>query len=145
LRITQPLNNQPAGYEKGATAFLGLRYSSSAGFGNQLQAQAQATRVASSQDLVLVASSDLSQAIHIDINEYESAKTRIDSLQQTVEGGVNVLDSYQRQFQAGRKTWQDLLNAVRELAQNKYALADAIASWHGSAYRLQIRTGQEIQ
>jgi adhesin transport system outer membrane protein len=56
-----------------------------------------------------------------------------------------VLVSYQRQFQASKKTWQDLLNAVRELAQNQYALADARASLQGAMYRLQIRTGQDIQ
>jgi len=56
-----------------------------------------------------------------------------------------VLDSYQRQFQAGRKSWLDLLNAVRELAQNQYALADAHAAMDAAMHRLQIRSGQDVQ
>ena len=59
------------------------------------------------------------------------------------EGSEKVLESYQRQFQAGRKSWLDLLNAVRELAQNEYALADAKAGMVSAMNRLQIRMGQD--
>ena len=52
-----------------------------------------------------------------------------------------VLASYERQFQANRKTWLDLLNQVRELAQNEYALVDAQASLVGSRLRLEINMG----
>jgi len=55
-----------------------------------------------------------------------------------------VLKSYQRQFQAGRKSWQDLLNAARELAQTQYALADARSAFQGAMYRMQIRLGIDI-
>ena len=51
------------------------------------------------------------------------------------------LDSYSRQFTAGRKTWIDLLNAVRELAQNQYARADSQAALAAAVYRLQVRLG----
>jgi adhesin transport system outer membrane protein len=66
-------------------------------------------------------------------------------LDQSVRGSDKVLESYQRQFQAGRKSWLDLLNAVRELAQNQYALADAKASMAAAMLRLQIRMGQDPQ
>ena len=49
-----------------------------------------------------------------------------------------VLASFERQFQANRKTWLDLLNQVRELAQNEYALVDAQASLVSSRLRLEI-------
>jgi hypothetical protein len=49
-----------------------------------------------------------------------------------------VLASFERQFQANRKTWLDLLNQVRELAQYEYALVDAQASLVGSRLRLEI-------
>jgi adhesin transport system outer membrane protein len=39
----------------------------------------------------------------------------------------------------------DLLNAVRELAQNEYALADSRAAMAAAMYRLQIRSGQDVQ
>ena len=53
-----------------------------------------------------------------------------------------VLASFERQFQANRKTWLDLLNQVRELAQNEYALVDAQASLVGARLRLEINMNQ---
>lgn len=144
-RISQPLSNLGPGYANGPTAFVGFRYSSSAGFSNQLQAQALATRVASAEELVAAAATDLKQTLRADQEEYFSAKSRIDALEKSVQGSDLVLISYQRQFQGGKKTWQDLLNAVRELAQNQYALADARASMVGAMHRLQIRAGWEVQ
>jgi adhesin transport system outer membrane protein len=104
-----------------------------------------ASRVASAEELVQAAATDLRQAILIDYDEYVYATARIQGLEQSVSGANKVLASYQRQFQAGKKTWQDLLNALRELAQNQYALADARASMQGAIHRLKIRTGQDIQ
>lgn len=52
-----------------------------------------------------------------------------------------MLASYERQFQAGRKTWQDLLNAAREVAQNEFNLSDAQSAMQGAMYRLQVRLG----
>jgi adhesin transport system outer membrane protein len=144
-RISQPLNNVAPGYTQGSTAFVGLRYTTSAGFANHLQAQALASRVASTEEMVQAAATDLRQTIVVDQNEYFNASSRIHALEQSVRGSDQVLASYQRQFQGGKKTWQDLLNAVRELAQNQYALADARASMQGAYYRIQIRTGQDVQ
>ena len=77
--------------------------------------------------------------------EFINARSRLVSLEKSVAGSDKVLESYQRQFQAGRKSWLDLLNAVRELAQNQYALADARASMVAAMNRLQIRAGQDVQ
>ncbi len=144
-RISQPLSNLGPGYATGPTAFVGFRYSSSAGFSNQLQAQALATRVTGAEEMIAAATTDLRQTLRVDQEEYFSAKSRIDALEKSVQGSDLVLTSYQRQFQGGKKTWQDLLNAVRELAQNQYALADARASMFGAMHRLQIRAGWEVQ
>ncbi len=144
-RISQPLSNLIPGYTSGPTAFIGLRYTTSPGFTNELQAQALTIRVAGAEELVKSVSVDLTQAIKADQDEYQNAKLRLDSLEKAAQGADLVLSSYQRQFHAGKKTWQDLLNAVRELAQNQYALADARASMNGAMIRLQIRAGLEIQ
>jgi adhesin transport system outer membrane protein len=78
-----------------------------------------------------------------DQEELANTRRRITALEKSVTGSDLVLASYQRQFQAGRKTWQDLLNAARELAQNQYALVDAQAAMMGAMYRLQVRMGQD--
>jgi adhesin transport system outer membrane protein len=144
-RISKPISSTVPGYTPEPTAFVGIRYSTSSGFSNHLQAQALATRVASAEEQVTAAINDLLHSLKTDQDEYFNAKYRIQSLEQAVRGSDLVLASYQRQFQAGKKSWQDLLNAVRESAQNEYALADARASMLGALYRVQIRAGLEVQ
>jgi adhesin transport system outer membrane protein len=95
--------------------------------------------------MVATAYRDLRQTLQSDQEELINTRKRIAALEKAVEGSDLVLASYQRQFQAGRKTWQDLLNAVRELAQNQYALVDARAAMLGAMHRLQVRLGQDPQ
>jgi adhesin transport system outer membrane protein len=95
------------------------------------------------QQSVEAAIREMQQTLQNDREEFVNARARMAALEKSVASSALVLESYQRQFQAGRKQWQDLLNQVRELAQNQYALADAQASMVGSMYRLQIRMGQD--
>lgn len=82
------------------------------------------------------------EAILGDIDQFASAENELLALQSAVTGSQHVLESYSRQFTAGRKTWIDLLNAVRELAQNQYACADSQAVLAAAFYRLQVRLGE---
>jgi adhesin transport system outer membrane protein len=77
-----------------------------------------------------------------DREEFLNAYAQISALEKSVSGSDMVLASFERQFQANRKTWLDLLNQVRELAQNEYALVDAQASLVGSRLRLEINMDQ---
>jgi adhesin transport system outer membrane protein len=144
-RVSQPVFGVPQGRPTDPMASIGLKYTSAPGFSNQLQAKALATRIASAQELVAAAQINLQQTLKVDQDEYLNAKSKVEVLERSVKGSENVLESYQRQFEGAKKTWQDLLNAVRELVQNQFALADARAAQLGAMHRLQIRTGQAIQ
>ena len=48
--------------------------------------------------------------------------------------------SWERQFLADRKQWQDLMNSARDQAMTDTQLADAIGSQQLSAWRLAILT-----
>lgn len=144
-RVSQPVFGAPQGRPTDPMASVGFKYTSAPGFSNQLQAKALATRIASAQELVAAAQINLQQTLKVDQDEYLNAKSKVEILERSVKGSENVLESYQRQFEGARKTWQDLLNAVRELVQNQFALADARAAQLGAMNRLQIRTGQGIQ
>jgi adhesin transport system outer membrane protein len=145
VRVYKPLGAIPTSSDTSTTAFVGLRYSPGAGFSNVVEEQAIATRISGSEQSVESAIREMQQTLQNDREEFSNARSRIAALEKAVSSSVLVLDSYQRQFQAGRKQWQDLLNQVRELAQNQYALADAQASMAGAMYRLQIRMGQAPQ
>jgi outer membrane protein, adhesin transport system len=143
VRVYKPIGSIPSSTDTSTTAFLGARYSPGAGFSTYVEAQAIATRMDSAQQSVEAAIREMQQTLQNDRDEFVNARSRIAALEKSVASSALVLESYQRQFQAGRKQWQELLNQVRELAQNQYALADAQASMVGAMYRLQIRMGQD--
>jgi adhesin transport system outer membrane protein len=143
VRVYKPIGAIATSSDTSATTFLGVRYSPGAGFSTYAEAKAIATRMDGAQQSVEAAIREMQQALQNDREEFVNARSRMAALEKSVASSALVLESYQRQFQAGRKQWQDLLNQVRELAQNQYALADAQASMVGSMYRLQIRMGQD--
>ena len=145
VRVYKPFQRLPNNPDISTTAFVGLRYTPAAGFANLVEAQAISTRILSSEQSVEAAFRETLQILQIEQEEFINARSRLISLEKSVAGSEKVLDSYQRQFQAGRKSWLDLLNAVRELAQNEYALADSRAAMAAAMYRLQIRSGQDVQ
>lgn len=140
-RIDQPIgstNNDLSG-------FVGIRYTPGAGLSTALEAQALATRAASQDLAVETATRNILEVLNADKQEFITSRSRMVALGKSVEGSRAVLASYGRQFTAGRKTWQDLMNAVRELAQNQYNLVDTHATMVTAMYRLQIRSGQSPQ
>jgi len=56
------------------------------------------------------------------------------------ETTARVTESLLRQFVAGRRTWLDVMNAVREGVAAKAALVQVESSAMASAARLQLRT-----
>lgn len=145
LRTYKPLNTIPNSNDTSTTAFLGMSYSPGAGFSTIAEARALDTRLSGAQLSVETASLEMHQILQSDREEYVNARLRTAALEKAVNGSELVLASYKRQFEAGKKTWLDLLNAVRELAQNHYNLVDAQASMAGAMHRLQLRLGIEVR
>lgn len=52
------------------------------------------------------------------------------------------LASFRRQYESGYKSWLDVLNAVRELADQQQQQAQARASWRVNSLRLAARMGR---
>jgi outer membrane protein, adhesin transport system len=141
-RLDQPVANTNSTNK--TSSFVGLRYTPGAGLSSLAEAKALSSRAASLEQGTEAAVREVFETMQTDREEFLNNRERIQALSTAVEGSGKVLDSYGRQFTAGRKTWQDLMNAVREVAQNQYALADANAAMLGALYRLQIRLGQDI-
>jgi outer membrane protein, adhesin transport system len=77
------------------------------------------------------------------LNDYALAtayENHIQALNDSLQAAAAVSDSYDRQFLAGRKTWQDVMNAARELAQNEVLLTDSQAAQVIISWRLAIYT-----
>lgn len=143
-RVDQPLAKTQSVTNTKANWFIGLSYTPGAGFSRAAQAQSQAMRIDSAQETISASVLEVESELRNDLREFTSASTRIPSLQKSVTGASNVLQSYQRQFQAGRKSWLDLLNAARELSQAQYLIADTLSIYAASALRLQVRSQGQV-
>lgn len=143
VRLYKPIGEIATNSDTSTTAFLGLRYAPGAGLSTYAEAKAIGTRINSAEHSVEAVIREMQQTLQNDYEEFHNARIRLSALEKAVGSSALVLESYQRQFQAGRKQWQDLLNQVRELAQNQYALADAQAVMVGAMYRLRVRLGEE--
>ena len=69
-----------------------------------------------------------------------SGKVRLEALHASLNAARQVSASYDRQFLAGRKTWLDVMNAARELAQTEAQLADIQSAQVVVTWRLAIYT-----
>ena len=65
----------------------------------------------------------------------------MDNAEHARSTSAEVSESYARQYTAGRKTWLDVLNAVREATQAELALVDATSQMQAAVLRLKAQTG----
>lgn len=69
----------------------------------------------------------VTEQVRSDFAQWVSAAQRSAMLASVVSASENVADSWSRQFSSGRKTWQEVMNAAREQAQNEVQLGDVQA------------------
>ena len=84
---------------------------------------------------------DLRERVAVDWNELVAARLRLDNARQARAMSAEVFDSYTRQYTTGRKTWIDVLNAVREATQAELTVADMAAQVAAAGLRLRLLTG----
>lgn len=75
-------------------------------------------------------------------SEWHSTKDKINDITRTIEASQNVFESYSRLFITGKRQWLDLVNASRELTQEKISLADMHATLLTSGYRVALQRGK---
>jgi adhesin transport system outer membrane protein len=85
---------------------------------------------------------DLNERFAIDWDEMLAARTRLENAKLASAVSKEVYESYARQYTAGRKTWLDVLNTVREYTQSDVAATDAGAQVTGASLRLSLLTGK---
>lgn len=124
----------------GSRAGLAVRAQTTGGLSAFAAADAAALRREASELQVAVTERETRETVVLDIVENASTKDRISSSRAAAEATTNVTDSFMRQFITGRRTWLDVMNAVRESNAARVALAEAEISAMSSAARIQLRT-----
>lgn len=84
---------------------------------------------------------DTRERVTLDWTEWSAAGRRVDNAGRSSGMSTDVFESYTRQYVIGRKTWNDVLNAVREATQSQFALEDARAQTIAASLRLSAQTG----
>ena len=119
---------------------LSVTFQPGAGLSSVSQLRAQKARAEGYQLAVDAVKQDLSESLRIDWANLKQNLARAEVQGMIVLSASEVLASYERQFIAGRKSWLDVLNALRELTQYQVNMADSNAGAASAYYRLRCRS-----
>lgn len=119
-----------------------LEYAPGAGLSTAHAVRAALTRVAAQEQSREARRLELVDAIAADFEELAALEQRQAGTAAAIAANRAVLDSYDRQFAASRKSWLEVINAAREFTQTETAAADIAAALVGARWRLDIRTGR---
>lgn len=103
--------------------------------------EARELQMAAEQE-ILANERRLVEEIETTILENNAARDRMGSSILSSTSTQAVTESYVRQFVAGRRSWFDVMNAVREAMTAKLAEVDARVSAVSSSARLMLRSGR---
>lgn len=82
----------------------------------------------------------MAEQVRADLRLLESTRTRIQAYQQALLAAEAVALSWDRQYLAGKKTWQEVMNAAREVTQTEVQLIDATGSATVTEWRLALHS-----
>lgn len=119
-----------------------LRAQTDGGLSRFSAVDAAKQRLAQSEAAILSNERELREVIEADTLENSVARNRIATSAIASSSSQAVTDSYMRQFIAGRRTWLDVMNAVRESMAARLSDVEARTSAVASATRLLMRSGR---
>jgi adhesin transport system outer membrane protein len=120
--------------------FIGLNSRFGAGLSNLSNVEGASLQLQAAQAEVAVQSRNVNEQILADHALAASAGERLTAINASLKAAQDVSESYDRQFLAGRKSWLDVMNAARELAQTEGMLADIESTQVVVTWRLAIFT-----
>jgi adhesin transport system outer membrane protein len=124
----------------GTRAGVALRAQTGAGL-SQLSAVTSArARMDASEFNISTAERQLREALRLDFVTNKAARDRVAAGSRAQTTSEMVTESYKRQFIAGRRTWLDVMNAVRESTSSEMSVADAEVGAMASNARIWLRT-----
>lgn len=120
---------------------MGMTYDPGAGFSSLALTRAANARAMSLTQTQEATRRTVMENLQTQYQEFVSARDRERSIQLAIDGAKLVVDSYGRQFIAGRKSWLEVLNAVREHTQYEQQLLEVQSQMVASFYKLQVDFG----
>ncbi|OWQ48385.1 hypothetical protein CDL60_07365 [Roseateles noduli] len=96
------------------------------------------SRIAAAEAAVSATEQDQFAAYQLEFTRYAAAVASLQNAALTAATGDEVLASYRRQFDAGKRAWLDLLNMVREAHATRQSQRDAAIDERAGLYRLNL-------
>lgn len=121
---------------------VALKVQSDGGFSRFAAADAANQRVRASELQISAGERQLRDELQALLREYETGTLRLDGSQSAASAAQRVMESYMRQFTSGRRTWLDVMNAVREATSAEIDALDARISAQSSLVRILLLSGR---
>lgn len=141
LRLERQVGEYLGSAAAGNRVYVSLQYAPGSGLSLGSQIEAAEQRLLAVQGVAEAGRRDVTERVESEWRDLVSAQQRLPELQRSREGAVEVLASNRRLFVSGRRSWIDLLNSVREIAQAEQAEAEARSLSVGAYYRLGLLLG----
>lgn len=120
---------------------LVMRFQSGGGFSNFTAVGAARRREEAARRAVDSAVRDQRERILTELAAYTSAVRQAEAGFEAAAAAAEVTESFQRQFAAGRRTWPEVLNAVREAVTARLTQVDAESRAASAYIRLMLISG----
>ena len=119
---------------------IALRAQTGNGLSQAAAAQGAAARALASENGILIAQREVREAIRLDFLNNSAARERAGKSSAAAENSRAVIDSYKRQFIAGRRTWLDVMNALQESTNTRLAVLESETTAQVTMARIALRT-----
>lgn len=127
--------------ERSGVLSLLLSADTTGGLSGWASVQADATRLTAFMRESEAKAREAEQDLRLAVNAIELEMQREPLLLRAVASNEDVLASYERQFAVGRKSWIEVLNAVRELQTSRLELVRNRTAQKYSLIRLRVQLG----
>ncbi|QHE87175.1 TolC family protein [Hydrogenophaga sp. BPS33] len=135
------LGNLLPGEDRGRL-YVALQLQTGAGLSSMSGVQVAISRKQAALDAIDALERTLTQQVRSIWSERQALGRQVEPVRALLSGADEIVASYLRQFQVGRKNWLDVLNALREKTQAYYALADLESPILYAEVRLLLLAGQ---
>lgn len=122
-------------------ALLVLQWQTGAGLSAVSAVSEARSQVESVRQAREAAMRDVTQQFETDWAQWTDARLRLEVARRIQGTAAEVADSYARQYVAGRKSWLDMMNSVREVQQAELASVDLRYEAQAAALRLRLESG----
>ncbi len=119
-----------------------LKAQTDGGLSRFAAADAARQRVEAGELQILAGERQLRDQLFALLREYESATSRLAGSEAASDAAQRITDSYLRQFTSGRRSWLDVMNAVREETAAKTDSVETRFAGMSSLARLLLLSGQ---